>query len=72
MLLSQSGKDDDGLKIIRYASKIVLQTKIQSQGEGKIYPPKLIIEYIDIDVTADPQQTGTFDIVVTFEDTWVQ
>ena len=45
----QSGKSASGLKVIRYASKIVLQTTIKDEDPSQIYPPRLIIEYADIE-----------------------
>lgn len=50
-LLLKSGKDSSNLKAIRFASKITIQTKIQSQAPGKIYPPQLIIEYREIELS---------------------
>ncbi len=47
----QSGKTSSGnLGILRYAKSIVLQNTIQLSQPNKIYPPKLIIEYAEIEL----------------------
>lgn len=65
----KSGKEDDGLKAIRYASKMKLQTTIQSQTPGKIYPPRLIIEYEEREITpsAFDADVETFNILFKTE-----
>jgi len=50
------------LKIIRYASKITLQTTIQSHAPGKIYPPMLIIEYEELEITSSEINDEVFPV----------
>lgn len=65
LLDNMSGKEDGGLKVIRYASKITLQTTIQSHTPGKIYPPKLIIEYDEREIL--PQSEGDEYVNILFQ-----
>ena len=43
--MSKSGKTKEGVNVLRFASKIVIKTAIQSKSRSQIYPPQLIIEY---------------------------
>ena len=56
---------------MRYASQIVLQTKIQSQAVGKIYPPKLIVDYVDVEVDTESKDFRSSKITYKTEYTMV-
>ncbi len=59
--ISKSGRNSAGLKVLRYASKIHLEVTIQESSRSKIYPPKLLIEYVEREVASLTSSSSYLD-----------